>query len=230
MANTKTPRETVEIEAEVVFSHIVTPYKKNKDDESGSYNMTVRIAKSDKEQLNIIADAVKKILKLEKVSPTLMGLTDGATIQNKDGEPVDPDGYQLMAFGRRSDKGPKPTVVDTNGQKVDLTWEPGTNSSGERSVVALALSASPRERTIDNGLVKNKTMVAGYFIRKIMLIDAHPYDYEDDYTFERFGNPKQNATSENQQTSQQTSQQTDVDDVPDMSDEWQGTQDDEPQF
>lgn len=226
MANTKTPRETFEIEAEVVFSHIVTPYKKNRDDESGSYNMTVRIAKSDKKQLNIIADAAKKVLNLEKVSPTLMGLTDGATIKNKYGEPVDPDGYQLMAFGRRSDRGPKPTVVNIYGQKVYLPWEPGTNSSGERSVVALALSASPRTRTIDNGLVKNEVDAAGYFIRKIMLIDAHPYDYDDDYTFERFGNSKQNETPENQETSQQTA----VDRVPDVSDEWQGTTDDEPQF
>ena len=183
---TSRKRPIVEIEGEVVFSNIVKPYKRNENDESGLYSMTIRIRKDDNKQLKILADAAKSVLGLDKVTPTLMGLNDGAEITNSLGDPVDPDYYQLRVSGGRSDRSHKPAVVDEDGQPVDLTWEPSMSADGQRSVVALALSVSPWEHDVDNGLVKEKTKTASYFIRKVMLIDAHPY--EDDYEFTRFGN------------------------------------------
>lgn len=183
---TSRKRPIVEIEGEVVFSNIAKPYKRNEDDESGLYSMTIRIRKDDSKQLKILADAAKDVLGLDRVTPTLMGLADGAEITNSMGDPVDPDYYQLRASGGRSDKSRKPAVVDEDGHQVDLTWEPSMSADGQRSVVALALSVSSWEHDVDNGIVKEKTSTASYFIRKVMLLDAHPY--EDDYTFTRFGN------------------------------------------
>lgn len=180
---TKKQRETIEIEGGVVFSNIREPAQYN--GEQGSYGMTILIKKDDTEQLKMIADAAKKVLGLPKVNITQMGLVDGdKKLSKKTGDPVAPGYYQLQAsHGKQS----APKIIDKFGRPVSLEWEPGTDANGNMSTVALALSVSDYEKEVDNGMVKNKVRCASFWIRKVMLLNVHPYESNDDYEFTRFG-------------------------------------------
>lgn len=187
----------IELEADVVFSNIFRPRQPKDQTKQPLYSIRVRFPKNDP-QLSTIVSAAKKVLNKPKLKAHELGLDDGDTVLTKDGEPVAPGCWQLFASAGHT----PPIILDKHGQRMDLTFEPG---SGSR--ILLALKVTPYERTFQQGMGSVTAVCASYYLVKAVDIDLHPYEgvlTEEDkqYTFTRFQNqsaPEMEQTPARQQ-------------------------------